>query len=121
MLSLENETKKQIESIVIEELNDYKALRVAMKNKKEQQEKAMEGIFPSLCDGVTNEIKYNQIERAINEALTDVEREIIEKRFLSPSPPKDIIIYSEMGLKRDLYYVYKKKAIKQIARSLGII
>ena len=114
--------EKEIQKEVIKELKKYRALRVRMINKKEIEQIGCNELFNCLHkDEVErNEIKYWQIERALKVVLDEKEREIIERKYLQPSIPKDSTVYEDMGLKRDPYYVYKKQAIEQIAISLGI-
>lgn len=117
-------SEKEIKREVIKELKTYRALRVRMINKKELEINGYNQLFTCLRkderEEKQNEIKYLQIERTLQEALDEKEREIIEKKYLQPSIPKDVTLYEDMGLKRDPYYMYKKQAIEQIAISLGI-
>ncbi|WP_409174383.1 ArpU family phage packaging/lysis transcriptional regulator [Brevibacillus fortis] len=114
--------EREVRKAVVKELKSYKALRVAVQNKKEQVEKGIEQLFPRLQLSETqNELKAKQIERALEYSLDEVERQIIEEKYLSTSRVKDINVYLDMGLDKDRYYESKKEAIAQIAKALGMI
>ncbi|MEH7122097.1 ArpU family phage packaging/lysis transcriptional regulator [Bacillus sp. JJ1773] len=114
--------EKKVRSTVIKELKEYKALRIAMTNKKEIEDEGIEKLFPTLGNKEKEKlIKYKQINRAITQALDDTERQIIERKYLGPSRVKDITVYMDMGITKDHYYICKKQAIFQIATALTII
>ncbi|MED1800319.1 ArpU family phage packaging/lysis transcriptional regulator [Brevibacillus porteri] len=119
---LEPVNEKEVRKAVVKALKEYKALRVAVQNKQERQEKGIDQLFPRLQKSESmNELKARQIERALQYSLDEVERQIIEEKYLSTSRVKDINIYLEMGLDKDRYYESKKEAIAQIAKALGMI
>jgi ArpU family phage transcriptional regulator len=66
-------------------------------------------------------MKVSQIERALKYTLDEIERRIIEEKYLGTARVKDITLYLDMGLTKDQYYAKKKEAIFQIATALGII
>ncbi len=114
--------EREVRKAVVKELKSYKALRVAVQNKKEQEEKGIDQLFPRLQLSETqNELKAKQIERALEYSLDEVERQIIEEKYLSTSRVKDINVYLELGLTKDQFYTKKKEAIMQIATALGMI
>jgi ArpU family phage transcriptional regulator len=114
--------ERKVRNIVVKELKEFKALRIAMENKKEIEEEGLEILFPMLNNNEKEKIiKFKQINRAINEALDEIEREIIDKKYLSTTRVKDIELYLDMGITKDQYYMYKKQAIFQIATALRII
>ncbi|BAH42916.1 conserved hypothetical protein [Brevibacillus brevis NBRC 100599] len=114
--------EREVRKAVVKELKSYKALRVAVQNKKEQEEKGIEQLFPRLQFSETqNELKAKQIERALEYSLDEVERQIIEEKYLSTSRVKDINVYLDLGLTKDQFYTKKKEAIMQIATALGMI
>ncbi|KEF40128.1 phage transcriptional regulator, ArpU family [Schinkia azotoformans MEV2011] len=115
--------EKEVRSVVVKELKRYKAWKVRLHNRKEQNEKGIEGnLFPKLLDNdKQNELKVKQIERALNSSLDQLERQIIEMKYLSTERQNDLNIYLELGLQKTPYYEKKKTAIFQIAESLGII
>ncbi|WP_429845319.1 ArpU family phage packaging/lysis transcriptional regulator [Brevibacillus sp. FIR094] len=119
---LEPVDEKEVRKAVVKALIEYKALRVAVQNKQERQEKGIDQLFPQLQKSEsTNELKARQIERALQYSLDEVERQIIEEKYLSTSRVKDINVYLDMGLTKDQYYMKKKDAIRQIATALGMI
>ncbi|PET75082.1 hypothetical protein CN514_04740 [Bacillus sp. AFS001701] len=78
--------------------------------------------FPKIVDKEKEKrFKVKQMERALEYALDDIEREIIEKKYLSPNRIKDINIYPELGLNKDQFYEYKRQAIFSIAEALNIV
>ncbi|WGV61288.1 ArpU family phage packaging/lysis transcriptional regulator [Brevibacillus brevis] len=119
---LEPVDEKEVRKAVVKALKEYKALRVAIQNKQERQEKGIDQLFPRLQKSESmNELKARQIERALQYSLDEVERQIIEEKYLSTSRVKDINVYLELGLTKDQYYESKKDAIAQIAKALGMI
>ncbi|MED2135049.1 ArpU family phage packaging/lysis transcriptional regulator [Brevibacillus porteri] len=119
---LEPVDEKEVRKAVVKALKEYKALRDAVQNKQERQEKGIDQLFPRLQKSEsTNELKARQIERALQYSLDEIERQIIEEKYLSTSRVKDINVYLDMGLTKDQYYTKKKDAIKQIATALGMI
>ncbi|MED1201967.1 ArpU family phage packaging/lysis transcriptional regulator [Heyndrickxia acidicola] len=114
--------EKEVRRIVGRELKQYKALKVSLENKLERQEAGIAFLYPSLhSEESKKELKVKQMERALQNALDDIEREIIKQKYLSTTRVKDINLYIEMGLTKDQYYSYKRQAILQIATALGII
>jgi ArpU family phage transcriptional regulator len=115
--------EKQIRSTVVKELKKYKALKIQQQNKLELNENGIQGhIFPKLLENdVENELKVIQMERALNNSLDHVERQIIEKKYLSLERQNDLNIYLDLGLQKTPYYEKKKVAIFMLASSLGII
>ncbi|MED1915777.1 ArpU family phage packaging/lysis transcriptional regulator [Bacillus thuringiensis] len=114
--------EREVRKAVVKELKSYKALRVAVQNKKEQEEKGIEQLFPRLQLSETqNELKAKQIERALEYSLDEVERQIFDEKYLSAARVKDINVYLDLGLTKDQFYTKKKEAIMQIATALGMI
>ncbi|MEC3693558.1 ArpU family phage packaging/lysis transcriptional regulator [Bacillus subtilis] len=112
---------RAVRKIVIKELKDYRALKVQIENKRECESAGM-SLFPSLRDSHNiNELKVKQMERALQNSLDDLERLIIEKKYLTASAVKDISIYMDLGIKKNTYYELKKRAIYRLATALGII
>ncbi|BAH42144.1 ArpU family phage packaging/lysis transcriptional regulator [Brevibacillus brevis] len=115
-----NET--EVRKAVVKELKEYKTLRVALQNRQELREKGIGQLFPRLQPTETiNELKANQIDRALQYSLDEIERRIVEEKYLSTSRVKDINVYLDLGLTKDQYYTKKKDAIRQIATALGMI
>ncbi|MFJ7756302.1 ArpU family phage packaging/lysis transcriptional regulator [Peribacillus muralis] len=114
--------EKEVRRVVARQLKQYKALKVAVKNKFEQIDEGKENIFPILNSEQSDKtIIVRQIDRALENALDEVEREIIKRKYLSQSRMKDITVYLDMGLTKDQYYNQKREAIRLIATALGII
>lgn len=114
--------EKRVQELVIQELKSYRAMRVYIENKKEQEQEGVFNLFPSLRRSQKeNEIKVRQIERALNHSLDATERKIIEEKYLNSVQVNDINIYLDLGLKKGKYYEKKRAAIHLIATALGII
>lgn len=114
--------EKAVRRVVAKELKKYKALRVAVKNKQEQAENGIVQLFPRLNPTeMANNLKAQQIERALQYSLDEIERKIIEEKYLCPTRVNDINVYLDLGLTKDQYYIKKREAISQIATALGII
>ncbi|MBO8172424.1 MAG: hypothetical protein H0Z33_11075 [Bacillaceae bacterium] len=60
------------------------------------------------------------VERSLNN-LNDFERKIIEAKYLQKEKKKDMAIYHDLNLSKDVYYKIKDFAIRKIATSLNII
>lgn len=114
--------EKDVQDIVIEELKNYRALKVQMENKREREMAGIVDLFPSLrqADKV-NELKVKQIDRALESSLDTTERTIIEQKYLDSKELTDMHIYTELGLKKGKYYEKKRLAIFRIATALGIV
>ncbi|PPA86620.1 ArpU family transcriptional regulator [Brevibacillus laterosporus] len=114
--------EKAVRRVVAKELKKYKSLQVAVKNKQEQAENGIVQLFPRLNPTETaNNLKAQQIERALQYSLDEIERKIINEKYLSPTRVNDINVYLDLGLTKDQYYIKKGEAISQIATALGII
>ncbi|WLR50047.1 ArpU family phage packaging/lysis transcriptional regulator [Bacillus tianshenii] len=116
--------EKEVRRKVASELKLFKAIRVAVENQKELEEQGVSCLFPSMRskdEEVICKLKYRQMQRALEKSLDTLEREVIERKYLGPERVKDITVYIEMGIDKDLYYTVKKQAIFQIATALGII
>ncbi|WP_339201684.1 ArpU family phage packaging/lysis transcriptional regulator [Peribacillus sp. FSL P2-0133] len=115
--------EKKVRSLVAKELKLYKALKIRQQNKKELDENGItEHIFPKLLQNdAENEFKVIHIERTLNNSLDQIERQIIEMKYLSLERQNDLTIYLELGLQKNSYYEKKKQALFMIASSLGII
>jgi len=114
--------EKKVRKAVVKELKRFKALRVAIKNKDEQIAEGVENPFPKIVDKEkVNRLKAKQIDRALEFALDEIEREIIEKKYLSPNRIKDINLYMDLGLTKDQFYEHKRQAIFLIATALNIV
>ncbi|WP_400162900.1 ArpU family phage packaging/lysis transcriptional regulator [Brevibacillus sp. TJ4] len=114
--------EREVRKAVVKELKAYKALRVAVQNKQEQAEEGIDQLFPRLHQSETkNDLKARQMERALQYSLDEIERKIIEEKYLSPARVNDINVYLDLGLTKDQYYIKKREAIFQLATALRII
>lgn len=119
--------EKAVQRVIINELRNYRALKVKMDNKREQEEHSV-ALFPSLraangLDEFTKreELRVTQMERALNISLDETERTILERKYLAAVETNDLDIYLEFGIKKGKYYEKKRSAIFRLATSLGII
>ncbi|BAU28974.1 ArpU family phage transcriptional regulator [Aneurinibacillus soli] len=116
---------KCVQDEVIELLNEYRVLKVQQKNKTEREVAGVIDLFPTLSQDEESEkrseLKFRQIERALQEGLDTIERKIIEEKYLSSVETNDIDIFIGLGIKRWKYYKKKNAAITNIAKALGII
>lgn len=118
---IDDKTQKAIEKEVIKVLKDYRALKIRIEN---QQENDREGInlFPEIRNTKKiSDIKFRQINKALQYCLDEDESKIIEKKYLNKKKLKDEAIYDEIGLYKNAYYAKKRTALRLIAISLGMI
>lgn len=114
--------EKEVRKLVVTQLKEYRALKVAIENKNERVIEGVSDLFPVLDDkDKEKELIIRQIDRSLENALDEMEREIIKKKYLGTYREKDINIYLDLGLSKDQYYNHKKDAIELIAKALGII
>lgn len=112
----------EVNDLVIKELKNYRAFKVSIQNKNEQEEAGLDNLFPVLGDSdAVKELKVKQMERTLEQSLDWMERKIIEMKYLSSEEINDIDIYLELGIKKDKFYKKKRSAITNIANSLRII
>lgn len=127
MTSVQSIDKKEINKLVIKTLKKYRALKVQNENRHEQELEGVVDLFPTIkkndlqkeMTGKKNIIKVKQVDRALS-LLDDIEREIIDMKFLSPVKQTDLYIYTEMGIKKEMYYEKKREALDTLATALGI-
>ncbi|WP_242069291.1 ArpU family phage packaging/lysis transcriptional regulator [Paenibacillus dendritiformis] len=63
--------------------------------------------------------EYEQVMRAVGQ-LSDTQREIIERRYLTDEGVTDINVYVEMGMPERSYYLAKSKAMHRLAFALRL-
>ncbi|ERI09146.1 phage transcriptional regulator, ArpU family [Aneurinibacillus aneurinilyticus ATCC 12856] len=98
---LEEVNEKDVQDIVIEELKNYRALKVQMENKREREMAGIVDLFPSLRQAdKENELKVRQIDRALENSLDVTERIIVEQKYIDSKELTDMYIYTELGLKK---------------------
>lgn len=115
--------EKEVVNLTINELKKYRALKVQIENRIEQNNAGVINLFPTVRkeDQMKNELKVRQIERALEHSLDYTERKIVDMKYLSSHEVNDINIYLELGLKKGKFYEKKRAAILTIATALGII
>ncbi|HDR3494239.1 ArpU family transcriptional regulator [Bacillus wiedmannii] len=118
---IDDETYKKIQKEVVSILKEYRALKVRFENEIEQEQEGI-SLFPEIRNTrrVSN-IKFKQIDKALQNVLDYDEAEIIKMKYLNGEKLKDSFIYQELSIKRDHFYNKKKNAIRLIATSLGMI
>jgi ArpU family phage transcriptional regulator len=62
--------------------------------------------------------QVNNFENCLK-VLDEVEREIIERKYMAVDPDKDISIYLDLGIQKNKFYEKKRSAISKLARVLG--
>ncbi|MFP3512968.1 ArpU family phage packaging/lysis transcriptional regulator [Peribacillus sp. SIMBA_075] len=114
--------EKKIRSIVVKELKLFRALKIQQLNKQELNEKGITiDLFPKLNDNDQEKgMKVLHMQRALNN-LDNIERQIIEMKYLTIEKQNDINIYLDLCLQKTTYYEKKKQAIFMIAHCLNII
>lgn len=118
----EEVNEKEVRRIIAKELKQYRALKVAIQNKTERYQEGVEDLFPSFSrKEKEKELKVRQIDRALDNALDEIELQIIKQKYFSSTRVKDINLYLDMGLTKDRYYSHKRQAILLIATALDII
>ncbi|PHC44632.1 ArpU family transcriptional regulator [Bacillus toyonensis] len=119
--AIDRETEKKVQKEVVKILKEYRALKARFENELEQQQEGI-SLFPEIRDTrhVSN-IKFKQIDKALQYVLDYDEAEIIKMKYLNGEKLKDSFIYTELSMKKDHFYNKKKNAIRLIATSLGMI
>ncbi|WP_051348709.1 ArpU family phage packaging/lysis transcriptional regulator [Peribacillus kribbensis] len=113
---------EQIYKLVIAELKNYTVLKIQLANLEERQRAGFANLFPNSREmNEESRLKVQQMERAIEQSLDPLEREVIEKKFLSNHDPTDLEVYMELGIKKAKYYEKKREALARIATALGMI
>ncbi|WP_409291482.1 ArpU family phage packaging/lysis transcriptional regulator [Peribacillus sp. SCS-37] len=114
--------EKALNKLIIAELKQYRILKVQLENIQERERAGIVDLFPSVREtGDTSYLKVLQIQRALEESLDPLERELIEKKYLGQRDPTDLEVYLELGIKKAKYYAKKKDALKALATALGVI
>ncbi|MCU5201247.1 ArpU family phage packaging/lysis transcriptional regulator [Bacillus paranthracis] len=119
--AIDRETEKQVQKEVVKILKEYRALKTRFENEVELQHEGI-SLFPEIRNTrhISN-IKFKQIDKALQYVLDYDEAEIIKMKYLNGEKLKDSFIYTELSMKKDHFYYKKKNAIRLIATSLGII
>lgn len=119
--AIDRDTERKVQKEVVKILKEYRALKVRFENEVELQQEGI-SLFPEIRDTrhVSN-IKFKQIDKALQYVLDYDEAEIIKMKYLNGEKLKDSFIYTELAMKKDHFYNKKKNAIRMIATALGII
>lgn len=119
--AIDRETEKQVQKEVVKILKEYRALKMRFENEVELKHEGI-NLFPEIRDTrhISN-IKFKQIDKALQYVLDYDEAEIIKMKYLNGGKLKDSFIYTELSMKKDHFYYKKKNAIRLIATSLGMI
>ncbi|AJG91361.1 MULTISPECIES: ArpU family transcriptional regulator [Bacillus cereus group] len=115
---MDKEMEKKMQKEVVSILKEYRALKARFENEVEQQQEGI-SLFPEIRNTrhVSN-IKFKQIDKALQYVLDYDEAEIIKMKYLNGEKLKDSFIYTELSMKKDHFYYKKKNAIRLIATSL---
>ncbi|KMN42441.1 DUF1492 domain-containing protein [Bacillus sp. LK2] len=108
---------------VIKALQDYRVLKVKFHNLQERAAFGAELLFPELrdCSNDVKYLRYIQMKRALEEALDENERKILEMKYMNTKSLNDDYIYAVIGIKRATFYRKKKSAINNFADAINII
>lgn len=111
---------------VIKALQIYRVLKVKFRNKQEREELGVDILFSELRVTRVEDpeerkkyIQYIQIKRALEEALDEDERKILEMKYMNTTKLNDDYIYTIIGIKRRTFYRKKKTAIKNFVNALS--
>ena len=97
--------EKEIRPFVIEELQDYRVLKVKFKSIEEQAEFGVSLLFPELRKCTEDEIRYRQMRGAFEEALDEDEQKIFEMKYNVPKLP---MYFQETGYTGFYFRVLKE-------------
>ncbi|HHB2168506.1 TPA: ArpU family phage packaging/lysis transcriptional regulator [Bacillus cereus] len=112
--------EKEIRPFVIEELQEYRVLKVKFKNIEEQAALGVELLFPELRKCTEDEIRYRQLKRAFEEALDEDEQQILKMKYMNRKELNDEYIYTVLGMKRGKYYRKRKSGVLRFAKALSM-
>jgi len=118
-------TEEDIRTLVIEELQKYRVLKVRFQNQQERTAFGAELLFPELKPKQNDQdkkyIRYIQVKRVLEEALDEDESRILEMKYMNTKVLNDDYIYTVLGIKRRTFYRKKKSAVINFADALGMI
>ncbi|PFS62552.1 ArpU family transcriptional regulator [Bacillus cereus] len=113
--------EKDIRPFVIEELRDYRVLKVKFKNIEEQAAFGVELLFPELRKCTEDEIRYRQLKRAFEEALDEDEQRVLEAKYMSGKEVNNDYLATMLGMREGKFYRKRKSGIIRFARALNMI
>ncbi|KAB2357182.1 ArpU family transcriptional regulator [Bacillus toyonensis] len=102
-------------------LKEYRALKARFENEVELQQEGISRFSEIRNTRHVSNIKFKQINKALQYVLDYDEAEIIKIKYLNREKLKGSFIYTELSMKKDHFYYKKKNAIRMIATSLGMI
>lgn len=118
---IDRETERKVQKEVVSILKEYRALKIRFENEAEQEHEGI-SLFPEIRNTKRiNQLKFKQVDKAIQHSLDEDEVRIIEMKYLSNKKLRDDFIYNELLIKKDAFYEKKKNAIRLIATALGMI
>ncbi|MGE6598003.1 ArpU family transcriptional regulator [Bacillus proteolyticus] len=91
--------EKEIRPFVIEELQEYRVLKVKFKNIEEQAEFGVALLFPEIRKCTEDEIRYRQLKRAFEEALDEDEQRVLEAKYMSGKEVNNDYLATVLGMK----------------------
>jgi hypothetical protein len=103
--AIDRETEKQVQREVVKILKEYRALKTRFENEVELKQEGI-SLFPEIRNTrhISN-IKFKQIDKALQCVLDYDEAEINKKKYLNADKPKDSFIYNELSMKKDHFYL----------------
>ncbi len=114
---------KLVEDEVVKKLKNYPLLKVKVENVQEQESKGLNP-FASYRDRAKfeeEELTVTQLERAFK-ILNSIQLKVIQQKYIyNPENISDATIYTNLLLKKQVYYSIRKTAINKMAEALGII
>ncbi|AYF06319.1 ArpU family transcriptional regulator [Bacillus mobilis] len=113
--------EKEIRPFVIEELQEYRVLKVKFKNIEEQAAFGVELLFPELRKCTEDEIRYRQLKRAFEEALDEDEQRVLEAKYMSGKEVNNDYLATTLGMREGKFYRKRKSGIIRFARALNMI
>lgn len=117
--------ERAIRPYVIEELQDYRVLKVKYRNRQECTAFGVELLFPELRGNKTEEdkeyLRYIQLKRTLEEALDDDERSILEMKYMNTKLLNDDYICAALGIHKRTFYRKRKRAVVSVAKALSMV
>ncbi|PFE06669.1 ArpU family transcriptional regulator [Bacillus cereus] len=113
--------EKEIRPFVIEELQEYRVLKVKFQNIQERTELGAELLFPELRKSTDDEIRYRQLKRAFEEALDEDEQRVLHAKYMSGKEVNNDYLAIMLGMKEGKFYRKRKSGIINFARALNMI
>lgn len=102
---MDKEMKKRLQQEVVSILKEYRTLKARFNNEVKQQQEGS-SLFSEIRNirHVSN-IKFKQIEKALQYVLDYNEAETIKIKYLNGEKLKDSFIYDELLMKKNQLYI----------------